>query len=471
MIQAKFPLGYDSYVPHWLKDSIFYHIYPLGFFGAPSRGIDENGKTINRLEIIRNYYNHFKELGINTIQFGPLFESASHGYDTSDFFTIDHRLGTNELFRDIINELHSMGIRVVIDGVFNHVGRNFFSFKDVLANKEQSLKKNWHFIDFKNDKSYKDGFGYETWEGHEELVKLNLSNADVQNYIFDVCKYWIGEVGIDGWRLDVSYQIDVDFWKKFRMVCKSINKDAVLIGEMIHGDYTTWIGEDRLDSGTDYQVHKSIWSAIQSNNMYELKNVVNIAFNEGGRHEELFMMNFLGNHDTNRIASILPQEQLIPAFLILFTLHGYPKIYYGDELALQGKKTKNSDAGVRQPMINLTSDWPEFGHELFNNIKLFINLRKKFPVLRYGIIKMIDQSKWDPSIIIFIRQTPEQLALILINTQNDEKIVDIPLKDLNINDQKFFDVLNNNEPFVVQNNFIQSLKCYPYWGRILMLKI
>ena len=322
MIQAKIPLKHESYVPQWLKDAIIYHIYPLGFFGAPPTGIDEIGKTSNRLETIRNYYYHFKELGINTIQFGPLFESASHGYDTIDHFTIDHRLGTNELFREIINELHAMGFRVVIDGVFNHVGRDFHSFRDVLINREQSLKRDWHFIDFKKESKYKDGFGYENWEGHDELVKLNLLNVEVQNYIFDVCNYWLGEVGIDGWRLDVSYQIDVDFWKKFRKVCKSISKDKVLIGEMIHGDYTKWVGEDRLDSGTDYQVHKSIWSAIQSNNMYELKNVVNISYNSGGRHENLFLMNFLGNHDTNRIASMLPQEQLIPALLILITLHG-----------------------------------------------------------------------------------------------------------------------------------------------------
>ena len=460
-------MHYSKYVPSWIVDAVIYHIYPLGFFGAPKFGHDEHGKVTNRLESIRQYYKHFQELGINTIQFGPVFESGSHGYDTTDYFVIDHRLGTNALFKEIVAELHNLGIRVIVDGVFNHVGREFHSFKDIKLKKQQSSKKNWHLIDFNSNNSFNDGFSYKDWEGHQELVQLNLSDNEVKEYLFNVSKYWLGEIGIDGWRLDVAYQIDVKFWKEFRKISKEINKESVLIGELVHGEYTTWVGEDRLDSGTDYQVHKSIWSSINSVNMYELKNVIDIAFNDQGRHKDLLLMNFLGNHDTNRIASVIKREQLIPAFLILLTIHGYPKIYYGDELAVQGKKTNYSDEGIRKPMIDLTNQWPEFGKELFEHVKQFIQLRKQLPALRYGSIKPVDPFNWDPNIIIYHRETSTQKIIVIINTQEKERTVSIAVKlsDSNI---KFVDYLNGMDSFEVNNDKINQIKCYSYWGRILV---
>ena len=458
---------FTKYVPSWLNDAIIYHIYPLGFFGAPKFSANEPGKVINRFENIRNYYNHFLELGINTIQFGPIFESVSHGYDTTDYFVIDHRLGTNELFKEIVAELHDLGIRVIVDGVFNHVGREFKSFIDIKENRQYSTKKNWHFIDFNGNNSYNDGFSYQDWEGYQELVRLNLSNNEVKDYFFDVCKFWLGDIKIDGWRLDVAYQIDVEFWKEFRKVCKEINSNSVLIGELVHGDYTKWVGEDRLDSGTDYQVQKSIWSSIKSVNMYELKNVIDIAYNKRGRHKDLLMMNFLGNHDTNRIASVIKTEQLIPAFLILLTLHGYPKIYYGDELAVRGEKTAHSDDEIRKPMIDLADQWPEFGKELFKNIQQFITIRKDIPALRYGTIAFIDPIDWDPTIIIYSRETSTQKVIIIVNTQEQTKSVSIMVKVAN-RKAKFIDYLNKREEFIVTNNKIEKIIIYPHWGRIML---
>ena len=213
------------YIPEWVKKSIFYHIYPFGFFGAPKYGNTESEIT-PRLEIIRNYYPHFDELGINVVQFGPIFESDSHGYDTADFMKIDHRLGTNDLFKEIVEELHQRNIRVIVDGVFNHVGRNFDSFKDIQKYREKSWRKHWHFIDFKGNNPFNDGFDYKNWEGHYSLVKLNLLEPDVRDYIFSVSKYWLGEIGIDGWRLDVAYQIPRKFWRAFRKECKKIKPDC-----------------------------------------------------------------------------------------------------------------------------------------------------------------------------------------------------------------------------------------------------
>ncbi|GAG88444.1 unnamed protein product, partial [marine sediment metagenome] len=203
------------YIPDWVKNGIIYHIYPYGFFNTPKLN-EMDSEINNRLEKIRDYYSHFQKLGVNIIQFSPIFESISHGYDTTDYMRIDRRLGTNEMFKEIVDELHSLNIKVIVDGVFNHVGREFESFKDVQENRENSQKKQWHFINFSGNSPNNDGFDYKNWEGHYGLVKLNLSNLDVKNFIYSVCKYWLGEIGIDGWRLDVAYQISKDFWREFR---------------------------------------------------------------------------------------------------------------------------------------------------------------------------------------------------------------------------------------------------------------
>ena len=460
-----------QYVPDWAKNGIIYHIYPLGFFDAPFYSKDET-EIVNRLEKIRDYYTYFQELGVNIIQFGPLFESHSHGYDTTDYLKIDHRLGTNELFKEIVRELHEMGMKVIVDGVFNHVGRDFFSFKDVQEHKQHSSKQDWHYIDFSQShmNPHMDGFDYKPWEGHYELVKLNLDNPEVRDHLFYVAKYWIGEIGIDGWRLDVAYLIQNSFWKDFKGACRSVKPDSFLIGEMIHGPYSKWIGHDLLDAGTGYAVYKSIFNGINENNLWELKGVLEQSFHpQWGQNKNIALMNFLGNHDVTRIRSILKDERhVIPAFLILFTLNGFPKIYYGDEIGMRGIKIPGqSDEDIRKSMPSPSDERDPLGNAIMDNVKRFIQLRKSNHALAYGDLTPVWADNTNSNMIAILRRSSQQTLLVVVSTSFESKRVKIPLWNLGLDGSKFVDILSDSEEYRVQNNQLE-LNVPGCWGRVLL---
>ncbi len=460
-----------GYVPDWAKRAVIYHIHPIGFFGAPQYGKEED-QIVDRLAVLRNYYDHFQALGIDVIQFGPLFESVSHGYDTIDYMKIDHRLGTNDLFKTIVAELHELGIKVILDGVFNHVSREFGSFLDIRTYREKSWRAHWHFVDFSDNKNnpYNDGFDYKNWEGHYELVKLNLQEKDVKEYLFSVSRYWLEEIGIDGWRLDVAYMIDPEFWRDFRRVCKAAKPECFLFGEMIHGLYTKWIGPDLLDAGTGYQVYKSIWSALNSNNMHELKSVLERSFHhEWGLFKETALVNFLGNHDTTRIRSILKDESyLVPAFLFLFTANGIPKIYYGDEIGTYGEKTECSDDDLRREMPLYRDDWPLQGESICSNVINFISLRKNNHALIYGDLTPVYA---DNHILAYLRKSSRQTILAIINSGFELAEGTIPLWNQNLDGSRFVELLEQGgeKEYFVRNNQLYISELYPCRGRILSL--
>ena len=217
----------------WAYESVFYQIYPLGFCGAP---FENDGITEPRILKVIDWADHIRELNCDAVYFSPIFESDSHGYDTRDYAKIDCRLGSNEDFAKVCRELHKRGIKVVLDGVFNHVGRGFWAFQDVLRNRENSRYKDWFHINFSGNSNYNDGFWYEGWEGHFELVKLNLWNNEVVEHIFSCIKGWVDEFDIDGLRLDVAYCLDKEFLKRLRGFTNGLKQDFVLIGELLHGD-------------------------------------------------------------------------------------------------------------------------------------------------------------------------------------------------------------------------------------------
>ena len=189
----------------WAYNSIFYQIYPIGFCGAP---VHNDGVCVPRIRKLMDWSEYLQTLGVDSILLNPIFESDNHGYDTRDFKTIDCRLGTNEDFKEVCEDLHKHNVKIVLDGVFNHVGRGFWAFKDVQEKKWDSPYKDWFHISFDGNSCYNDGFWYEGWEGHFELVKLNLQNPAVVDYLMECVKYWIDEFDIDGLRLDVAYSLD-----------------------------------------------------------------------------------------------------------------------------------------------------------------------------------------------------------------------------------------------------------------------
>lgn len=270
----------------WYENAVMYHIYPLGFCGAPKH--NEGGEPVNRLEKVLDWIPHLKELGVDAVYFGPVFESVEHGYDTTDYRVIDRRLGTNEMFAHICDELHKNGIRVILDGVFNHVGRNFWAFKDVQEKGQASEYCDWFAgLNFGGQSPCGDNFWYEGWNGYYNLVKLNLRNWHVCDYLIDAVKLWMDEFHIDGIRFDAADCVDFDFFRRIHNFCKERNPEFWLMGEIIHGDYKRWANPEMLDSVTNYECYKGIYSSHNDKNYFEINYSINRQFGNGGmgRHE------------------------------------------------------------------------------------------------------------------------------------------------------------------------------------------
>lgn len=339
----------------WFDKAVVYHIYPLGYCGAEKQN-DFVSEPKPRILKVIDEIPHIKEMGFNTIYFGPVFESVAHGYDTCDYQTIDRRLGTNEDFAKVCKELHKNGIKIVLDGVFNHVGRDFWAFKDVRENKLGSKYKDWFQVREGNS-GYNDGFYYEGWEGHYELVKLNLYNPDVKNYLKDCITKWKEEFDIDGLRLDVAYCLDLNFLKELHGHCKWLKKDFWLMGETLHGDYNKWMNAEMLDSVTNYECYKGLYSSFNDLNMFEIAHSLQRQF--GTEQWCLYtgknLYSFVDNHDVSRIATILKDKAELPAiYTLLFTMPGIPGVYYGSEYGIEGDKHSGDDA--LRPEFKLQED-------------------------------------------------------------------------------------------------------------------
>ena len=393
----------------WAYKSVFYQIYPLGLCGAP---FENDGVLSNRIKKINNWLFHIKELGADAVYFSPVFESDTHGYNTRDYFKLDSRLGTNDDFKELTTKMHETGIRVVLDGVFNHVGRGFWAFRDVLEKREASPYRDWFIIDFNGNSPYNDGLWYEGWEGHYDLVKLNLRNEAVKNHIFDAVKFWIDEFDIDGLRLDVAYSLDRDFLMELRSFTESLKYEFVLIGELLHGDYRQWVNPSMLHSCTNYQCYKGLYSSFNSLNMFEIIHSLQRMFgNEDwcvcrGEH----LLNFADNHDVTRISSILENENhLRPLYAMLFSMPGMPCIYYGSEFGVKGEKSQGDSALRPEIEIPQKTELTEF-------IKKLANAFKNSDALINGSFRhILLQNKY----CIFERKTDSERVLVAINADSE----------------------------------------------------
>lgn len=327
-------------------NQVVYQIYPLGFCGAPK---ENDGILSHRILKVIDWIPHFKKAGITSILFNPVFESDRHGYDTRDYTKIDCRLGTNEDFQKVCTELNNNGISIILDGVFNHVGRGFPYFQDVIEKKWDSPYKDWFHINF-DDTNHEDGFWYEGWEGHQELVKLNMYNPDVRNYLIQCVDTWIKQFHISGLRLDVAYMVDRNFMHELCDHVRASHPDFFFLGEMIGGDYNAIMNDHLLDSVTNYECRKGLYSSFNSKNLFEIGYSLNRQFGKDpwclytGKH----LLSFVDNHDVDRIASILEDKEDLPLiYALMEAMPGIPCIYYGSEWGCEGKKTNNSDDDLR----------------------------------------------------------------------------------------------------------------------------
>ena len=334
----------------WYERGVFYHMYPLGMTGAPKH--NDATEVTNRFKELDKWIPHIRSLGCSAIYIGPVFESASHGYDTRDYKLVDRRLGDNDSFRNFVAQCHQEGIKVVVDGVFNHTGREFFAFKDIQEKRRDSPYKDWYKgVNFDWQSPCGDSFGYEAWQGHFELPCLNLFNPDVRSYLFDVIRFWIDEFDIDGIRLDCANVLDFNFMKEMRSRTETMKEDFWLMGEVIHGDYSRWVNSEMLHSVTNYELHKSLYSGFNDHNFFEIAHNVR-RLEAIGRQ----LYTFVDNHDEDRIATKLKlREHLFPIYICLFTLPGIPSIYYGGEWGIEGKRTNTSDEALR-PAISIEQE-------------------------------------------------------------------------------------------------------------------
>lgn len=345
----------------WAYESVFYQIYPFGFCGAPKYN---DGKFVHRISKLADWGEHLEKLGCNAVYFSPLFESDSHGYDTRDFGKIDCRLGSNEDFAEVCKSLHSHGIRIVLDGVFNHVGRGFWAFQDVQRNRENSRYRDWFYIDFGGNSNYNDGFWYDGWEGHYELVRLNLRNPEVVNHIFENIRLWVDLFDIDGLRLDVAYRLDRDFLRQLRSFCDNLKPDFFLLGEVMNGDCTPFLADGMLHSCTNYDCYKGLYSSFNSMNMFEIIHSLMRQF--GPEYWTLYkgkhLLSFVDNHDVSRIASILNDPHHLPLiYALMVAMPGIPCIYYGSEWGEKAEKIPGTDDNLRpcfdEPQWNELTEW------------------------------------------------------------------------------------------------------------------
>lgn len=390
----------------WAYEGIFYQIYPIGFCGAPTAN---DGKTVSRILKLKDWSSYLESLGISSILLNPIFESDNHGYDTRDYKKIDCRLGTNEDFEEVCKDLHAHNVKIVLDGVFNHVGRGFWAFKDVLEKKWDSPYKDWFCINFDGDSCYNDGFWYEGWEGHFELVKLNLQNPAVVDYLMECVKYWIDEFDIDGLRLDVAYSLDHNFMRRLRSYTQELKPDFALIGEVLFGDYNIIVNDEMLHSCTNYECYKGLYSSFNSMNMFEIAHSLHRQFGSDqwciyrGKH----LMTFVDNHDVTRLASILTNKKHIPlAYGLLMGMPGIPCLYYGSEWAEQGEKAPDNDYALRpcfeEPKPN----------ELTEFIKKLIRVRQESDALCNGAYKNVVIQNHQ---LVFERCSEKERVIVAIN--------------------------------------------------------
>lgn len=369
----------------WYDEAVFYHIYPLGLTGAPKQ--NSYGEPEHRLNTLIPWISHIKNIGCNAIYIGPLFESVGHGYETTDYKKLDSRLGTNEDLTNFVAECHKQGVRAILDGVFNHTGRDFFAFKDIRQNRENSQYKDWYCnVNFWGNNSFNDGFSYENWGGHDLLAKLNQHNPAVRDYICDVIRFWVKEYDIDGIRLDAADVMDFEYMKALRRVANEVKPDFWLMGEVIHGNYSRWANEGTLHSVTNYMLHKALFSGHNDHNYFEVAHTIKYVSNMVG--DKLRLYSFVDNHDVERIYTKLSNKaHYVPVHVMLYTLPGIPSLYYGSEFGIEGRKERSSDDSLR-PALN----YEDYKDAIETNsctklIAALGKIRRNTPALCYGEYK------------------------------------------------------------------------------------
>jgi cyclomaltodextrinase / maltogenic alpha-amylase / neopullulanase len=447
----------------WARDAFFYHVYPLGLCGAEPRN-DFHSAPLPRLDQLRGWIGHLRWLGADALYLGPVFESSAHGYDTADYYHVDRRLGSDDTLAGLTAALRAEGIRVILDGVFHHVGRDFWAFRDLRQNGERSSYRGWFSgVDFGRRSPHGDSFAYDGWEGHFDLVKLNVHHPDVRAHLFGAVRSWVERFGIDGLRLDVAYALDPAFLRDLAAFCRSLRPDFWLMGEAIHGDYRRIAGPGLLDAVTNYECYKGLYSSHNDRNYFEIAHSLNRLFGDGGLYHNLTTYNFADNHDVNRIASVLRNAaHLYPLHLLLFTMPGVPSVYAGSEWGVEGVKSGGDDLPLRPALPSPAAARAHGKHpDLAPSIARFASIRRRSVALRRGTYRQLHVAAEQ---FAFLREAEGERVVVAVNASAATARLEIPIAARD--GEAFEDRLDVGRVAEVRGGRLR-VDVPPCWGRIL----
>ena len=376
-------------MPDWVEHAVWWHIYPLGFTGAEPEAPGPGTAVRHRLGKLRDWLGYAVDLGASGIALGPIFTSGSHGYDTINHYAIDPRLGDQGDFSALLDAAHARGLRVLLDGVFNHVGRGFPAFRRAIDEGPASPDAKWFRMTWPAGSPPGAEPEYATFEGHRGLVALNHDEPAVAGYVTDVMRHWL-RAGADGWRLDAAYAVPSEFWAAVLPQIRAQHPDAYLVGEVIHGDYARIVSDCGLDSLTQYELWKAIWSSLNEHNFFELAWALK---RHNGFLDTFVPFTFTGNHDVTRLASRLADDRhLAHALVLLFTVGGTPAVYYGDEQAFRGIKEDlpGGDDDIRPAFPATPADLAPDGWPTYRLHQDLIGLRRRHPWLHRAHSHVLD---------------------------------------------------------------------------------
>ncbi|MGC4120258.1 MAG: alpha-amylase family glycosyl hydrolase [Myxococcales bacterium] len=415
----------------WARDAVVYHLFPMGLCGAPPRN-DFHSAPASRLEALRPWIRHARGLGANTILLGPVLESSAHGYDTANLGEVDRRLGTTELLQSLVGEAHGLGMKVLYDAVFGHVGRDFWAFRDVREKGPSSQWASWFKgLKFGARSPLGDPFGYECWKGAWELPRLELSNPAVREHLFGNVDHWIRTFGFDGLRLDTADWLDVGFLEALRAHCDQVRPDFWLMGEVVHGDYRKQANPKALHSVTNYECSKGLWSSLNDKNYFEIAYALNRQFGNGGLYRDVPLYAFVDNHDVDRAATSLRRREDLPLlYSLLFTMPGVPSVYYGSEFGLQGKRTATDDRALR-PSLTVEEAASRGDRALCGTLQRLAAQRHASPALRRGDYTQLHVALEQ---LAFQRSSPEQTVVVVLNSSEKAAVLELPVRGSRLRD-------------------------------------
>jgi cyclomaltodextrinase / maltogenic alpha-amylase / neopullulanase len=386
-------------------------VYPFGFTGAERAALPADEPVRHRLRHLEAWLDYAVELGCNGLLLGPVFAAETHGYDTVDYFRLDARLGDSDDFDALVRAADQRGLRLVLDGVFNHVGRGFPPFKAAVSGGPATPAARWF-------KRTPDGSDYAVFEGHSQLVELDHDEPAVLSYVIEVMTHWLAR-GAGGWRLDAAYAVPPSFWAKVIPAVREAFPGAWFLGEMIHGDYAAYANEASIDSITQYEMWKAVWSSLNDRNFYELAHAL-------GRHNAFLdsfddpglPQTFVGNHDVTRLATVLNDDRHFShAVAILSCIGGVPSVYYGDEQGFRGLKEHRAggDDEIRPQFPATPAGLLPDGWRYYRLHQRLLGFRRRHPWLTRARATAEHQQAYE--LALRLRgEGPGEQALLLLNT-------------------------------------------------------